>query len=333
MVGVSSGRSVLFLSADLVGSTSYKQKKKGTWQGVFLSFYRQFPQYLSQAWRELRRDGMESPQFRLWKAVGDELIFEVAVEHEADVSRAVRVWLRALELCEKDILAEARLGLKGSAFIATFPGPDSEATIPRDPATEDSVLGVVTLNDAALKPRGGRSHKKYQFDYFGPSVDTGFRVSANASHRYFTVSVEVAWALALAAAGNETNSGEDEHLHVKDMVFKGNVLLKGVWDGREYPLFALDRHVEDAVNKSVAKLVQPPPTAQEIIDVCRACHTDVNWPCALYLPRSTNEHLTTPPVDAMASLREGEQSAEGFEELTKKPEAGGEALKADAPTG
>ncbi|WP_460800186.1 hypothetical protein [Microbacterium sp. GXF0217] len=319
------------MSADLVGSTSYKQKRRGQWQGVFLSFYRQFPQYLNGAWRDLRREGIEAPEFRLWKAVGDELIYEVSVEHEDDVSRAVRVWLRALHLCEEDILREARLGLKGSAFIATFPGPDSEATIPRNPESENSDLDVVTLNDAALKPSlPRRSHAKYQFDYFGPSIDTGFRVSAHASHRYFTLSVEVAWALALASAGNDTNSGQDEHLHVDDVVFRGNVLLKGVWDGRDYPLFALDRHFEDGVNKSVAKLMQAPPTAQEIINVCHACNADDNWPCAMYLPKSKNEHLHAPPVDAMAGLREKEQSPDGFEEF-KKPATGGKSLKENAP--
>ncbi|WP_217583754.1 hypothetical protein [Microbacterium sp. GbtcB4] len=332
MAAGAKGRSVLFLSADLVGSTSYKQKEKGVWQGVFLSFYRQFPQYLSASSREHDQEAVEAPDFRLWKAVGDELIYEVTVTHEQEVSRAIRIWLMALELCETDILQEASLGLKGSAFIATFPGPDSEATIPRNPKTEKSDLGVVTLNDAALKPKGGvRSHSRYQFDYFGPSIDTGFRVSSHASHRYFTMSVEASWALALAAAGNNTNSGRDDHLHVKDVVFRGNVLLKGVWDGREYPLFAIDRHFHDGVNKSVAKLVQTPPEAQDIIDVCHACNSDDNWPCAIYLPASSNVHMQVEPEDAMATLRASEQTSAGFEKLTKGASGGGKDLKADPP--
>lgn len=163
-----------------------------------------------------------------------------------------------------------------------------------------------------------------------PHSSVALQPSADAaSHRYFTVSVEVAWALALSAYRNDAQSGQDEHLSITDVVFQGNVHLKGVWDGREYPLFALDRHIEDDVNKSLASLVTAPPDALQIINVCRACNADENWPCALYLPDSSEADVHVVPVDAMASLREQEQSPDARE--VDVPAASGEPLEGDPP--
>ncbi len=115
-------------------------------------------------------------------------MFEVDITSENDVSRAVRVWLLAMSMYEEQVLAEAGLALKGGAFIATFPGPDSESTIPRKPDYEDSDGAVVLLNQQALT--GQRAYTKYLYDYFGPSIDTGFRVFGLSSRRYFTMSIE-----------------------------------------------------------------------------------------------------------------------------------------------
>ena len=137
------------MSCDLVGSTHFKQTVPG-WQKVFLSFYREFTQFIATANREVEGD---STEFTLWKAVGDELIYEVEVSDERQVGRAVRVWLLAMSQYEEQVLKMengSSLSLKGGAFIATFPGPDSESTIPRDPQFERSDGAVVLLNEAAL---------------------------------------------------------------------------------------------------------------------------------------------------------------------------------------
>ncbi|MFC7500944.1 hypothetical protein [Nocardioides sp. GCM10030258] len=135
-----------------MNSTSYKQANAG-WQAAFLAFYRQFPQVVG----DIAKEHDATVTFDLWKPIGDELIFSVVVTHECDVYSAVRIWLAAMAQYEDQMATKnINMGVKGSAFIATFPGPDSESTVPRDPTKEISDLHPVLLNDDALK--GRRSH-------------------------------------------------------------------------------------------------------------------------------------------------------------------------------
>lgn len=323
-------RSSLFVSCDLVGSTQFKQKNDG-WQKVFLSFYREFPQFVANASRARSDDG-DAARFQLWKAVGDELIFEVEVRSEKEIGLAVRVWLDAMKQYERQVLEASGLALKGGAFIATFPGPDSESTIPRYPDVETSDNPVAVLNQKALS--GTRAHKKYLYDYFGPSIDTGFRVFGLASQRYFTLSVEVAWAVAAAAYdASGVMAGSDTH-HVNDIVLHGRPVLKGVWAGREYPVFAIDRDQADAVNVALARLDGAGLEPKQIIDVCHACHESATWPSRLFLPDSTNQAFKVEPEDAMKPLFESESSRVGSEEVDNGPQTGEvDALAPEVPLG
>lgn len=324
----SQGKSVLFLSADLVGSTSYKQQGKG-WQKIFLSFYREFPQALADASRDYEKQHSETVDFDLWKAIGDELIFKVEVRKEADVSTAIRIWLQAVGTYENDSLAEVKLALKGGAFIATFPGPDSESSIPRSPATEVSDESVVFLNDKALS--GNRAHTKYLYDYFGPSVDTGFRVAALATHRFFTMTIEVVWALASIAHAQETTPGEASPHQVRDVVFRGRVPLKGVWRGQDYPVFAIDREILSPLNQALKQLNGGGISAQSITHVCKACSDSAGWPSRLYLPEASHEPFRQEPVDAMQELRENE--AKITVDASPLGSDDGESLQENAPLG
>lgn len=294
--------SLLFLSCDLVGSTQFKQKKRGPtdapWQKQFLSFYREFPQYVAKATFKLNAS-QDRPlgEFTLWKPVGDELIYTVEVKEERDVANAVRIWLDAMKAYEDDVLISSGLATKGGAFIATFPGPDSQATIPRTPESETSDEDVIALNRKALT--GQRVHKKYLYDYFGPSIDTGFRVLGVCTRRNFTLSVEVAWAIALC---RHTPHFEDTHLNLEDLVLHTTVPLKGVWEGKGYPVFAIDREAHDPVNLAMSKITNGALLAVDVIKLCSACHGDPAWPSALYLPDSSVTSFGTIPTDPLAAF-------------------------------
>lgn len=319
-------RSKLFVSCDLVGSTHFKQTEAG-WQKIFLSFYREFPQLLSDAEKRRATQDGESTSFQLWKAVGDELIFEVEVRSEIETSRTVRIWLDAMAAYEEQVLTERKLALKGGAFIATFPGPDSESTIPRDPGEEDSDEPVVVLNDKAL--RGTRAYKKYLYDYFGPSIDIGFRLFGLATRRNFILSNEVAWALGHAAHDAGASKKHENFHNTSDFAFLGSYPLKGVWNSREYPVFAIDREHEDPVHIALAGLNGRAVDALSVINVCHACSKDSNWPCTLYLPDATNEAFHVKPEDAMKPLLDSETDYDGAE--TQVPLDEGSALEQDSP--
>lgn len=323
-------KSKLFVSCDLVGSTQYKQTHQH-WQKVFLSFYREFPQCVARAnVAHSAQVGNSRLEFRLWKAVGDELIFEVHVRSEEEVGLAIRIWLAAMREWEQQSLADSKLALKGGAFIATFPGPDSESTIPKNPMSEDSDDSVVLLNDSAL--RGKRAPTKFHYDYFGPSVDTGFRIFGLSSRRHFTLSVEAAMAVASAAhSASATKEAESIH-HVADVILHGTHVLKGVWAGREYPVFAIDRDFDEDVNVAIAKLKPETVIPNQIIDVCHACLQDPAWPSYLYLPDSKNPGFCVIPHDAMQTLRENEQSLKA-EPPKDSEDTRGQTLEDGAPLG
>jgi hypothetical protein len=284
---VTDERSELFLSCDLVGSTAFKQQQDARWEDSFLAFYRQFPETLGEF---AAASGVE---FKLWKPIGDELVYRVRVSRESDVAAAVYTWIDAMTRYETEGLAKVPLGTKGGAFVGTFPGPDVEASVPRDPLTERSVGGLVELNDAALAER---NHETNVFDYFGPSFDTGFRVIGQCNPRHFTLSVEVAFALLRA--------GVDRKDHMARLVYLGERELKGVWGGRNYPLFAIDRMYDDPINAVLRKLDgESDGSQQRWRDLCELCLKEPGWPSRLYLPESNLPILNARPSDALNELR------------------------------
>lgn len=310
-------RSLLFLSCDIVGSTRYKQSM-GLWQKTFLTFYREFPQVLGDL---TAKAGFE-PEFTLWKPVGDELIFTVHVRNEEEIFHAVRLWVAAMDKYEADSLEDTPLATKGGAFIATFPGPDSESSIPRNPTIETSDKGVFELNAEALATRSG----DYMYDYFGPSIDTGFRVFSACDNRYFTLSVEVAWALAQCAAdaGVDSEKFPLPHLRLRD-----TLVFKGVWNGRAYPLFALDRHQSDLINKALAAIEGTDLDPNKVVELCRQCSKDPAWPSKLYLPNSDHPIFRAAPVDTLEEL--ASNSMDGAETLPATSTTAGEDLEEDPP--
>ena len=313
------GRSLLFLSCDIVGSTRFKQSM-ALWQKTFLTFYREFPQVLG----DLAADAKFECEFILWKPVGDELIFTVHVRKEEEIYHAVRLWLQAMDKYEKDSLEGTPLATKGGAFIATFPGPDSESSIPRNPTIETSDKGVFELNADALKTRSA----DYMYDYFGPSIDTGFRVFNACENRYFTLSVEVAWALAQCAM--DAGIGGDEKYPLKHLRLLDTRVFKGVWDGRPYPLFALDRHLGDPINRAIAAIQDTELTATQVVYLCQECSKEPTWPSKLYLPDSEHGVFCIKPVDSLEEL--ASNSMEGAETLPPETSNGdGDELEADPP--
>ncbi|WP_138275770.1 hypothetical protein [Rhodoluna limnophila] len=321
-------KSVLFLSADLVGSTSFKQSIDG-WQKVFLTFYRGLPQYVARVNRKMPSERVID--FNLWKAIGDELIFQVDVQDATHVADAVRIWLEAMHLYESEVLQEnsGQLKLKGGAFIATFPGPDSESTIPISPESEDSDSDVIILNDSALNSK--RDHALFMYDYFGPSIDTGFRILGESSHRFFTLSVEAAWAIADSATDAKRRGDIDFVDGTHDFVFMGEQPLKGVWDGRSYPLFAIDRKFDDNLHAALRKISGSQLTSELVANVCQACSNSPGWVFKIYLPESSNKAFHNVPSDAMAVLRGAALSNEGAE--IPATENGNLDLESDPPLG
>jgi hypothetical protein len=313
--------SKVFLSCDLTGSTNFKQSppREGDppWQKVFLQFYREFPQKFADITQT--DPNVARLDFELWKPVGDELIYSCSVRSEADVFNAVRAWTAVIQGYRRDNLNDTPMGTKGGAFLATFPGPDSESSIPRLPEYENSDGDVVSRNDEALSTR---DDVRYLYDYFGPSIDTGFRILSKCSERYFTLSVEVALAMLSAHRNVDADLFKSKDLRLLEFVE-----LKGVWGGRRYPVVAIDFEHEDKVHRAYRRF-EHRGNVNELHDLCRACYTSEGWPSKMYLPDGAQRLFQDRPVDPFENyVRSG---AEGAERLPDEPE-GPEPLRDNPP--
>lgn len=306
--------SKLFLSVDLTGSTAFKQlpfSPKSPWQKVFLHFYREFPQVLHQ---QQQGDPAANLDFNLWKAVGDELLFTCDVRSERDIFHAVRLWIKAMrEFTETGLDEHTSLGVKGAAFLATFPGPDHESTIPRRPEIEESGRDVLLLNEEAVSAVE-RDTSQYLFDYFGPSIDTGFRIANQSKPRYMPLSLEVAYALAVM---HHHHSSESDQYASADLKLLDSIELKGVWGGREYPVFALDLDHTDAVHSALATLRGIRHDNTHILKLCSEAYRSKGWPCGMYLPCAITEDFKRKPTNPLAEyLAAAADGLEGAESAT-----------------
>ncbi|NNG95966.1 hypothetical protein [Gordonia araii] len=248
--------SVLFLSCDLQNSTRFKQSVSSRqladddWLAPFLAFYRQFPRVLGEI------VGADYPdlasRLSLWKAVGDELIFSYRIESASECGDAVSAWLRAMTQFEVEhLLGKTSMTLKGGAFLATVPYPDRRVAIPQVVRSlAASSIDPEKLNEDDLNRPASES--ECLLDFVGPSIDTGFRVLTLAERRYFVLTAEVA---SLLAEHSQTREA------VASLHFMGTHLLKGVWNGQGYPVFALYRATSD-----------PTPASKILVETIDAVH-------------------------------------------------------------
>lgn len=310
----------LFFSVDLVGSTAYKQTEH-RWQPKFLSFYREFPQCLADSLREQkdnRHSGVSIPKPVFWKAVGDELLYVCPVRSVAQVRIAVDAWLDAQAKYEEDTLKKEKLQkTKGAVFAATFPGPDCMVAIPRDPGDQaGSDRSVIELNDAAVEKLAASNKMaddEYLLDFLGPSIDTGFRVIAQSTDRYFTMSLEVAWAYSESTRATEPeNSRQVEFLCERQ--------LKGVWGNRPYPIFVIDRMAKDKVNIALKNMYNSRCDHDRINEIFKACATSKNWPSRLYLEGSALPFVSSLPKDVIHDGDNSSTDMKGYEEQDKNPD-------------
>lgn len=315
--------SFLFLSCDLTGSTNFKQQepRNPTWQEVFLRFYRYFPQQIAN--EKVERDA-QNLTFNLWKPVGDELIYYCPVRSEEDIYQAVRTWVGAMRSYESESLKGTGMGTKGGAFIATFPGPDSRSSVPREPDLEVSDGDVRVLNSQAYE---SIDHSRYMYDFFGPSIDTGFRVLTQCTVRFFTLSAEVA--LAMIGRSKILGSTQDQ-FKVDDLILKEFITLKGVWGGRAYPIVAIDHAFDDPVNQAYAEITRPEDPSK-LWNLCLACYQSEKWPSRLYLPESQIDLFKVEPADSLAGSKP--VTLVGAEEQADDEPPQAQDLADDAPLG
>ncbi len=216
----------LFFSADIVGSTAYKQPldiendnpaTHGAWFDKVQSFYSNANEKFSTNFSRYKTyldtnmpSGVElagrSP--RVWKTLGDEIIFWKEITSSFQIWVALAAWLLTIKdvrvrLKQDNNLADGpkkspylNLDVKGSVWLAEFPvrnkviidssglaGPLDRQTI----LTNFYNYGLEGSPVDTILPK---------VDFVGAGIDVGFRVSSLSSANRMPISLDVAYLLA-----------------------------------------------------------------------------------------------------------------------------------------
>lgn len=193
----------LFMSVDIAGSTDYKAKFEASadvgWLRVFEAFFQIFPiVYIGQIAVEFF-DETELPSLRVWKVLGDEIIFTSEPQSGRDTALLLRALFSAMTRYEAQHFSDFPLHLKATAWSARFPSPNIEIEIPE------------------------MSHGVTYVDYLGPDIDLGFRIARSAQPSAIVLSHDLLETLLEANAPFDYFHG-------------GEAAMAGVNHGRPYPI-------------------------------------------------------------------------------------------------
>lgn len=199
----------IFFSVDIVGSTAYKNQHAENsvqpWLPFFKDFYTQFPivyrRHISDEKTVANFEG-DLPIPDLWKSLGDELLFQTELKDHRHVSILVSAFKGAIEKYNQDI-SHSPLRLKGTAWLAGFPVINAEISF------------------------------EQQYDFIGPSIDIGFRLTKFATEQQLVISIDLAYML-LKKVDN------------LEFVYDGKHQLKGVLNNKPYPVIWIKMNYPNA---------------------------------------------------------------------------------------
>lgn len=222
-------RLLVFLSADVVGSTALKQPNRTAksgeeavdWLLIFDEFYQTARRALRRHWGDLvfRQEDATAVAHNLgpapvfWKTVGDEVIFYKELQDSRQIHGVLEAWLltidsiRAFFRTHNDVLNKTGqdvLDLKSTVWTAGFPRKNKQVRV--IPATGKDIMQELPTEEA--------------FDFIGPNIDIGFRLASYSSHQKMVVSMDVAYMLSLTMA-DETVASRS-----KEVFYDGRVFMK-----------------------------------------------------------------------------------------------------------
>jgi hypothetical protein len=196
----------LFLSVDMVGSTEFKARFTGQdaegWLGHFRTFFTSFPLMLVGQIGFQFLDEEATPAIDVWKVMGDEVLFTAEPQTAEELTSTLIALLRTMRLYEARHFTDLPLRLKATAWFGDFDGPNIKVEIPE-------------------LSSGAGAH----FDYIGPDIDLGFRITKFAKPGIMVLSLDVVEVMLGAA-----------NLADAAVYVLGRETLKGVMFARPYPI-------------------------------------------------------------------------------------------------
>ena len=258
-------KTLMFMSADIAGSTDFKQMTSVDddnifWLSPFETFFREFPMVLMVQIASTFTDLESIPAISVWKVIGDELVFRAQPNNADEALRITEAFYRATVKYDALFFERCSLRVRGTCWACDFPGRNIEIEIPE----MENDMGAYV-------------------DYLGPDVDTGFRISKYGESGNVIICINLAEALAKLS----DNRGIRFH-------YTGTAVLKGVFRGRPYPLILISFEdvapdlwrwevEESAQLKNMRDEATMEP--QELADLIEKIRTYLNRTCRLGLKK------------------------------------------------
>jgi isopentenyldiphosphate isomerase len=209
----------LFFSLDLVNSTLFKRKFPDVWADIVADFYMEvigsFPKYqwLVGTTR--------------WKYVGDEVLLYLKIEdldtliHMGDIIDSTHKIINSIDELIHRRYQESKqvLSIKGTNW-AGFVMPYTQRN-KKDGDIKNCNFIIETPEDSSI-------------DFLGPEIDVGFRIAKYTHKKRLVVSADLAYILL------SLESPVCKNLRVLSLEE-----LKGVWNGRRYPIIWHESKWED----------------------------------------------------------------------------------------
>jgi class 3 adenylate cyclase len=154
---------LLLLSIDIVGSAAFKDRSGQSqanpiWVSAFAAFYTEVPRLLAEALEQVNAGQSQPlPAARLWKAIGDQLVFLARPQTPEELECYCLAFLRCLKAADDQLGQAWGFALHGVAWAFEEGGAN------------------VTYHFGDLQLDGPMG-----FDLIGPDVDLGFRLMSLA---------------------------------------------------------------------------------------------------------------------------------------------------------
>lgn len=247
----------LFLSVDLTGSTAFKHNKANTlvWIKAFKSFYQQFPLMLIKNYKSIAKSGrhlsgdeknMGHP--KLWKTVGDEILFCCNLTSLCQLGACIDAFIKTL-VEYGNIAKQDELNTKGNAWVASFPTPNCSIQPIKSPTLqedgEQSISGDKSLPSENEELSVDKDPSLY--DFLGKGIDAGFRISRNSGIDTLTISPGLG-ILLCECVSCKLVSGFDTPIRLAKMEE-----FKGVAGNNYYPVLTIDTYRDEKYKELAIK--------------------------------------------------------------------------------
>ncbi len=220
----------IFLSFDLVNSTKLKSHSPTSWPMLYEAFY----SFARKVIIEKLGDSA-----KVWKYIGDEVLFYIEVNSleflltaPEKISHALTEVIGKIENYPRE--EKVTVSVKGTLWVAKCTYVPS---MPREKVDAEKNNRNYQLDISSPES------SEVQYDFLGPDIDAGFRISKYAYKSALALSFEYAYFLYTHRSNIAFLPKEEFEIESK-MVLIDYYELKGIWNEREYPIIWYHHNVE-----------------------------------------------------------------------------------------